>query len=445
MLNIVLDVVIGLVFIYLLYSLLATAIQEALATILHRRANILYRGIKSMLSDTPKTRGLLPDTVQYLSRNLWINLWQWFKKTIKGKPSETLYDQFYDHPIIKSYGQNILFKKPSYLSADNFAAILVETIKNLDPANKDKPASFAMVQETIQAKQAGIHKDTIIILTYHLNEAAGDLNVFKYRLGKWYDDTMDRVSGWYKRNTQFWLFLIGISLAITLNIDSVEISNTLSDNKAAREQLAKMGEAAAANPNRSGKDSVIAQEVLDSIKADLTKVNTLVGLGWGDYGRTDANFRKYYLSDTIRGNDTSKVYKAFLANKDSAETLVAAATEIFLANVKAGNDSARFQKISDSLGLLRNDQVLQQQFAMLYNSEKFDSSLKRQYVLGYRLWSPRLWLGFLITAFAIGLGAPFWFDLLNKFVSLRSAVKSVNSSGSTTKNNNANTHPEIEG
>lgn len=33
------------------------------------------------------------------------------------------------------------------------------------------------------------------------------------------------------------------------------------------------------------------------------------------------------------------------------------------------------------------------------------------------------WLGWLITGFAISLGAPFWFDLLNKFVVVRSAVK----------------------
>jgi hypothetical protein len=31
--------------------------------------------------------------------------------------------------------------------------------------------------------------------------------------------------------------------------------------------------------------------------------------------------------------------------------------------------------------------------------------------------------GWLITALAISLGAPFWFDLLNKFINLRNAGK----------------------
>ena len=33
------------------------------------------------------------------------------------------------------------------------------------------------------------------------------------------------------------------------------------------------------------------------------------------------------------------------------------------------------------------------------------------------------WMGWLITALALSLGAPFWFDLLNKFIVVRSTVK----------------------
>jgi len=32
-------------------------------------------------------------------------------------------------------------------------------------------------------------------------------------------------------------------------------------------------------------------------------------------------------------------------------------------------------------------------------------------------------LGWLVTALALSLGAPFWFDLLNKFIVVRSTVK----------------------
>ena len=49
--------------------------------------------------------------------------------------------------------------------------------------------------------------------------------------------------------------------------------------------------------------------------------------------------------------------------------------------------------------------------------------------------------GFLITAIAISLGAPFWFDLLNKMMQLRSASK-TNSTG-TAPPNNASPRPEV--
>jgi len=48
---------------------------------------------------------------------------------------------------------------------------------------------------------------------------------------------------------------------------------------------------------------------------------------------------------------------------------------------------------------------------------------------GCALWPYDVWLilaaipGWLITAFAISFGAPFWFDMLNKMMVIRSTVK----------------------
>jgi hypothetical protein len=38
-------------------------------------------------------------------------------------------------------------------------------------------------------------------------------------------------------------------------------------------------------------------------------------------------------------------------------------------------------------------------------------------------------LGILMTGLAVSLGAPFWFDLLNKFIVVRSTVKPTEKSG----------------
>ena len=52
--SVVLDIVIGLIFIYLLYSLMATIIQEIIASYFGFRAKILERAIFRMLEDENK-------------------------------------------------------------------------------------------------------------------------------------------------------------------------------------------------------------------------------------------------------------------------------------------------------------------------------------------------------------------------------------------------------
>jgi hypothetical protein len=51
------------------------------------------------------------------------------------------------------------------------------------------------------------------------------------------------------------------------------------------------------------------------------------------------------------------------------------------------------------------------------------------------------WIGFLITAFAISLGAPFWFDLLSKLMRVRTSLQPAapSSSGTSTSTETKNT------
>jgi len=46
-----------------------------------------------------------------------------------------------------------------------------------------------------------------------------------------------RVSGWYKRRTKLWLFLIGIVLVFVLNADSVSIASSLWKNQTLRDSV----------------------------------------------------------------------------------------------------------------------------------------------------------------------------------------------------------------
>ncbi|WP_349316653.1 hypothetical protein [Chitinophaga sp. MM2321] len=444
--------------IYLVYSLLATAIQESVSTMLQTRASTLYKGIRSMLTNTPKDRGTVMNFINYLFYKLWIEIGGWFKSLVSENEKSSFYDKFYDHPTIKNYGENLFFKKPSYLTAENFSTILIETIKNLEKGNEGSLATFPLIKSIVDNNNNNvIDHETRAILIYHLNEAAGDLDVFKHRMEKWYNDTMDRVSGWYKRTMQFQLLIIGLALAITLNIDSAEIATYLSDNKPAREQMVKLGQATAGNQKYSAGDSLITKEVFDSVKVSISKINTIIGLGWGDFGSSDSIFRKHRLKDSLHWGKPTKQYIAYTSAvfQDSANAYFSRLLKdtvivksVAVADTAANKPLAATPVVRtayrDSLLTNKESIIAQRKFALLYDNDDFDSSLKRSYVW-YRIWSWRKVFGFMLTAWAIGLGAPFWFDLLNKFVKLRTAVKPANGSGSSTPKNTSGSNDEIDG
>ncbi|MFT4155373.1 hypothetical protein [Parafilimonas sp.] len=125
----VLDVAIGLVFIFLLYSFLATSINEAIATGLSLRARMLRKAIAlRMLSNTVEENKVLNFLKGFAA--IFTEIVYMFTGPPEKKGSQrNIGDQFYAHPIIKNYSSSSFFRAPSYLAASNFAIILIECLK----------------------------------------------------------------------------------------------------------------------------------------------------------------------------------------------------------------------------------------------------------------------------------------------------------------------------
>ena len=68
----------------------------------------------------------------------------------------------------------------------------------------------------------------------------------------WFNSTMDRVSGWYKRRTQIILFAVGLAMAATLNIDTVDICNHLVSDPSLRSSLVATAQEYAKNETLNG-------------------------------------------------------------------------------------------------------------------------------------------------------------------------------------------------
>ncbi|SFT54817.1 hypothetical protein SAMN04489724_1270 [Algoriphagus locisalis] len=371
---IVLDVFISLVFIYLLYSLLAMTVIETITSSFSSRSKNLITGIDRLLADDQQS-----SQINHTMLNLfWV-------KTINP-----LTKAFFAHPSIKYLGHKGLNSKPSYIAKDRFASTLVDLLKKgqyLDDVDNieatldlipkfdytkleskialleeelvilkqsEAPNKFEIesLVEEIDFQKAELFKRTSADFDWEISglsigtetkyqlkllweQAATDVEKFKALIENWYDDQMDRIAGWFKRKVTYFTFIIGFVLAVIFQVDSIKLAEDLSVNDEMRELYVEGARDFLAN-NPSGIDSTTTKKNKDFLDA------------WSE--------------------EVKQHSQTLSTRKSTAEI------QIFWLNAE--------------------------------NSKKILT-----------------WLGYLITAFAVSLGAPFWFDILNKLMKVRNSIQ----------------------
>lgn len=191
--NIALDVAIGLFFIYALYSLLATTITELIASIFNERGKYLRKGIQRMLdSDTEETN-----------------------------TKENFSDEFFKLPQIKYLGRKLKNGKvryPSYIKPVTFAKGFLNTLGYI----KSEASSLSELKAKLNSDN-----ETHQMIIHLIDEAEGSVSKFQKLLEEWFNETMDRAAGWYKRRIQTITFCVGLIIALGLNLNTIEISKKL--------------------------------------------------------------------------------------------------------------------------------------------------------------------------------------------------------------------------
>ena len=185
-----LDLAIGLSFVYLIVSLICTSANEALAGLLRSRAKFLDEGIKRLLNDDA------------------------LKKSIYG------------HQLIRGLSRNPDKICPSYIPARNFALALMDTLTG-DEDTKDPEALRAAVENH---KNESLQK----ALRAVLDDSSPGLTTPQQKIEAWFNDGMDRVSGWYKRHSQVRVAVIAILVVVIANADSFKIVRMLWVNPSLR-------------------------------------------------------------------------------------------------------------------------------------------------------------------------------------------------------------------
>src|SRR6185503_8974006 len=76
-----------------------------------------------------------------------------------------------------------------------------------------------------------------------LDAAGNDVVKVRENIENWFDSSMDRVSGWYKRRAQITIMVVGFFVAITVNVDTITVAKRLSTDKGLRESLVAAADA----------------------------------------------------------------------------------------------------------------------------------------------------------------------------------------------------------
>lgn len=162
---------------------------------------------------------------------------------------------------------------PSYIPARSFAEALIDLLV------PDTAGQTTM--DTIQ-HYIGQLPDSLGTLKTSLQtlatNAGGDINRFRTSVENWYDDHMDRVSGWYKRHVAVITLAVGAVLVLLLNINTITIGRVLYGDSVIRSAVSTVA-AKDAPPCQPGQGE---QSCLADLQAQLAAAaQGGLPIGWG--------------------------------------------------------------------------------------------------------------------------------------------------------------------
>ncbi len=296
------------------------------------------------------------------------NLEAWLKDTFE---KEGLADSLLDHDLIKTLVKK--GRKPAYIPDQNFVDALFDIV------NQEKGNALTYTVEEIKdafEKSQLLPNDLKRNILQQISESEtkaqnyikakkdeviDELLEVKNGVAQWFDNCMIRVGGTYRNMQQKWLLWFSFTVVILFNADTISLSKYLYNNKDVRDALVEQA-------SRSTQDSLTVafyQQVMESSAIAQSTDSVVIGKDG------------MVLINEIKGS---------------------------VANLEKVN--AELEALSLPLGW--------QSFALEFKKVREKGSGGSMFLL----FLMKL-VGLAVTGFAVSMGSPFWFDILNKLVNLK--------------------------
>jgi hypothetical protein len=178
----IINIGLGLAFVYTVFALLCSVLNEWIARMLDLRRTVLKAEINQLLG-------------------------------------AALAKRFNDHPLISGLREKNK-KYPSYIPPSTFALALIDLTIEFHPGKNGLPGSTSV-------KQGLDNRDKSLIDTLRLQ--ATNLESLQKRIEKWFELSMEQAKGRYKRQTQIIVAVLSLIVVAAFNVDTAAIALSLYD------------------------------------------------------------------------------------------------------------------------------------------------------------------------------------------------------------------------
>jgi hypothetical protein len=294
--SLVLQTAVGLIFVFGITAAAVSAVTEVVSRFLGLRAEYLLRGLRTLV-DGPSAfklpwRSVMP-------------------KWLGGRPNDppgnlppARVTEIMDHPLVASSsteaspppqaGNSRLTSAqrrllPSYISGQTFARALLDILPPETPETGTKPApaggagapgvpaQLAGISHWVEVKTSQKPPDQLAEALRPLLVGARDVDDFEANVARWYNDHMDRVSGWYKRHVRWFSLAIGLILVLLFNINTIRIGESLYSNQAVQASVVTVA------TQHSSCQGTQPAACLANLEAKINQFSAFgLPVGWGD-------------------------------------------------------------------------------------------------------------------------------------------------------------------